>query len=212
MSDFWLLKHTESWFFILQCFVTNVPYCICGTSCTRHHLAKPTAPPLGLIYRKSRNFSVAIRVFFFVSSKPRCLQARNFAVILIFIPFATYEKISFTEWAGRSFTNGFSGLSRNAPQIRRRILFFSILNQQSHLLGSSWGLNFTSIKCGKPTVFSFRILKDNILLIFSLFHFLMWLFPMGKRKDRNYFATNLLSNTCKQCPFSLNRRKPSCVI
>ena len=33
----------------------------------------------------------------------------NFAVILIFIPFTTYEKISFGEWAGRSFTNGFSG-------------------------------------------------------------------------------------------------------
>ena len=45
----------------------------------------------------------------FVSSKWRRLEARNFAVILIVIPFTTYEKTSFTELAGRSFTNGFSG-------------------------------------------------------------------------------------------------------
>ena len=36
-------------------------------------------------------------VILFVSSKRRCLEARNFAVILIFIPFTTYEKTSFTE-------------------------------------------------------------------------------------------------------------------
>ena len=30
-------------------------------------------------------------------------------LILIYIPFTTYEKNSFTELAGRSFTNGFSG-------------------------------------------------------------------------------------------------------
>jgi len=47
---------------------------------------------------------------FFVFSKPRHLEARNFALILIFIPFTTYEKTSFTEKAGWSFfTNGFSG-------------------------------------------------------------------------------------------------------
>ena len=33
----------------------------------------------------------------FVSSKRRRLEERNFAVILIFIPFTTYEKTSFTE-------------------------------------------------------------------------------------------------------------------
>ena len=33
----------------------------------------------------------------FVSSKRRGLEARNFAVIFIFIHFTTYEKISFTE-------------------------------------------------------------------------------------------------------------------
>ena len=33
----------------------------------------------------------------FVSSKRRRLEARNFAVIFIFIPFTTYEKTSFAE-------------------------------------------------------------------------------------------------------------------
>ena len=33
----------------------------------------------------------------FVSSKRKRIQARNFAVIFIFIPFTTYEKTSFTE-------------------------------------------------------------------------------------------------------------------
>ena len=46
-------------------------------------------------------------IILFVSSKRRRLEARNFAVI--FIPLTTCEKISFTEKAGRNFTNGFSG-------------------------------------------------------------------------------------------------------
>ena len=45
----------------------------------------------------------------FVINVPRRLEIRNFAPILIFISFTTYEKIRFKEWAGRSFTNGFSG-------------------------------------------------------------------------------------------------------
>ena len=36
-------------------------------------------------------------IILFASSKRRRLEARNFAVIFIFIPFTTYEKISFTE-------------------------------------------------------------------------------------------------------------------
>ena len=36
-------------------------------------------------------------IILFVSSKRRCLEARNFAVIFIFIPFTTCEKTSFTE-------------------------------------------------------------------------------------------------------------------
>ena len=48
-------------------------------------------------------------IILFVSLKQRRLEARNFEVIFIFIPFATYEKTSFTEKANRSFTNGFSG-------------------------------------------------------------------------------------------------------
>ena len=54
----------------------------------------------------------------FVSSKRRRLDARNFAVILIFIPFATYEKntisgLEFYEWVFAP--ENFSGLSRNGP-------------------------------------------------------------------------------------------------
>ena len=48
-------------------------------------------------------------IILFVSSKQRRLEARNFAVILIFVPFTTYQKTSFTEYAGRNFRNGFSG-------------------------------------------------------------------------------------------------------
>ena len=36
-------------------------------------------------------------IILFVSSKRRCPEARNFADILIFISYTTYEKISFTE-------------------------------------------------------------------------------------------------------------------
>ena len=36
-------------------------------------------------------------IILFVSSKLRCLEARNFAAIFIFILFTTYEKTSFTE-------------------------------------------------------------------------------------------------------------------
>jgi len=44
-----------------------------------------------------------------VSPKRRRLEAPNFAVILVFIPFTTYQKTSFTEQAGRGFRNGCSG-------------------------------------------------------------------------------------------------------
>ena len=36
-------------------------------------------------------------IILFVSSKRRRLEARNFTVIFIFIPFTPYEKTSFTE-------------------------------------------------------------------------------------------------------------------
>ena len=55
----------------------------------------------------TQNFSADIILF--VSSKQRSSVTWKFAVIFIFIPFTTYEKISFTEWGDRSFTNGFSG-------------------------------------------------------------------------------------------------------
>ena len=50
------------------------------------------------VSRKSRNFSGVFRVtFLFVSSKRRRSEARNFAVIFVFLLFTTYEKTSFTE-------------------------------------------------------------------------------------------------------------------
>ena len=45
---------------------------------------------LGPVSRKSRNFLGDIILF--VSSKRRRLEARNVAVILIFIPFTTYKR------------------------------------------------------------------------------------------------------------------------
>ena len=48
-------------------------------------------------------------IILLVSLKRRRLEARNFAVFLDVIPFTTYEQTSFTEYAGRSFTNGFLG-------------------------------------------------------------------------------------------------------
>ena len=50
----------------------------------------------GPVPRKScGNFSGDIVLF--VSLKRRCSVSRNFAVLLIFTPFTTYEKTSFTE-------------------------------------------------------------------------------------------------------------------
>ena len=62
----------------------------------------------GPVSPKSRNFSGAFQV-----TKGRRLKAQNFVVILIFLPFTTYEKTSFTELVHRTLRNGFSGLSRN---------------------------------------------------------------------------------------------------
>jgi len=74
----------------------------------QQNFGQQTGP--GPVSRKSRNFSAEIIIF--VSSKRRCSESRNLAVTLSFIPLTTYEKTSFTEKAGRSFTNGFSGSLR----------------------------------------------------------------------------------------------------
>ena len=65
----------------------------------------------GPFLKSPKTFQAAISgyVILFVSSERRRLEARNFAFILIFIPFTTFEKTGFPELAGRSFTNGFSG-------------------------------------------------------------------------------------------------------
>ena len=62
---------------------------------------------LAPVSRKSRNVSGDISLS--ITSKWRRSETRNVAVMLFFIPFKTYQKTSFTGWAGRSFTNRFSG-------------------------------------------------------------------------------------------------------
>ena len=62
------------------------------------------------VSRKSRNFWGDIILF--LSWKRKRSKTRNFAVILLFIPFKSCEKNSFTERAGRSFTDGFSDPKR----------------------------------------------------------------------------------------------------
>ena len=59
----------------------------------------------GPVSRKSRNFSGDIILF--ASWKRKRSKTRNFAVILIFLPFTSCGKTSFTEQAGQSFTEGF---------------------------------------------------------------------------------------------------------
>jgi len=52
----------------------------------------------GLFPEGPENFGrISDDIILFVSSKQRRLEARNFAIIFIFIPFTTYEKTSFTE-------------------------------------------------------------------------------------------------------------------
>ena len=53
--------------------------------------------------------SIFSEIILFVSSEPRHLEAWNFTVVLIFIPFTAYQRTSFTEQAGQSYTYGFSG-------------------------------------------------------------------------------------------------------
>ena len=69
-------------------------------------------------------------IILYVSSKLRPLEARNFAVIFIFNPFTTYEKTSFTEWAGLSLRMAFQArkvlgtFEKRAPVSRKsRALF-----------------------------------------------------------------------------------------
>ena len=72
---------------------------------------------------------------YIVSSKPRCLEARNFALILILIPFTTYENPNFAESADRSFTNGFSGPKslRDFPGLPRGSIACKNAHSNMHL-------------------------------------------------------------------------------
>ena len=68
--------------------------------------------------------------------KRRRLEARNFAVNFIFIPFTTYEKTSFTEQAGRSF-----GPQQGGPQRLGR--FLNHLTKSD--VTSGWKLSWTLV-------------------------------------------------------------------
>ena len=70
-------------------------------------------------------------IILFVSSKRRLFEARNFAVI--FIPFTTFEKTSFTELACRSFRNGFSGRKRFGA-FEKRVPGFSFIMESESLV------------------------------------------------------------------------------
>ena len=61
--------------------------------------AKNASLYTGPVSRKPRNFNghISGHIIFYVSSKRRGLEERNFAVISIFIPFTIYEKTSFNE-------------------------------------------------------------------------------------------------------------------
>ena len=67
-------------------------------------------------------------IILFISSKLRCLEARNFAVIFIFIPFTTIiwkdqlYRISWSEFYEWFFwPEKFSGLSRNRPLVPQNV-------------------------------------------------------------------------------------------
>ena len=51
----------------------------------------------------------------FVSQERTGFKSSNFAVILFFVTLKTCQKIGVPKQAVASFTNGFSGLSRNGP-------------------------------------------------------------------------------------------------
>ena len=68
---------------------------LCQPKCARKVSGLSRNGHQGLVSRKARIFSGDI--IFFVSSKRRSPVSRNFAVILTFAPFTTYEKTSFTE-------------------------------------------------------------------------------------------------------------------
>ena len=79
--------------------------------------AKNASLTLGSVSRKTGNFNGrnSGHIIFYVSSKRRDLEARNFAVILIFIPFTIHENTSFNEWL--LGPEKFSGLSSNWPVV-----------------------------------------------------------------------------------------------
>ena len=91
-------------------------------------------------------------IILFVSSKRRRLEAPNLAVMLIFIPYTACEKTSFTEYAGRSFTNGFSG-PKSFQDFRETDPCFSKVPK---LFGSFSGATFPFISSQRSVLHNIR--------------------------------------------------------
>ena len=114
-------------------------------------------PSTGTAWPPAARFSNVPKLFgrisgdivLFVSSKRRRLKARNFAVILIFLPFATYEKTPALqkERVGVLGTAAgpetFSGLSRSGPQVINlsgsvRVICFLFSNKKKNYVKNTW--------------------------------------------------------------------------
>ena len=93
-----------------------------STACRRTVEAGPRFSKVPKLFGR-----ISVDIIRFVYSKRRPLEAGNFAVILLFIPFTTYEKTSFIELAGWSLTNGFRArkvfgtFEKQAPDLVRSI-------------------------------------------------------------------------------------------
>ena len=104
-------------------------------------------------------------IILFVSSERRLYEARNFAVIFMFIPFTTFVKTSFTELAYRSFTNGLSGRKR-----------FGTFEKGAPGLSFNYG-------DWKFSLFTFQHLTRYIFFLpISLQFFEEWVFSKGRQR------------------------------
>ena len=65
---------------------------------------------LGPVSQKSRNFSGLLRV---ISSQRRGSKPSNIAILLVFLPLKTCEKITFSKQANCSLKTGFSGPTKS---------------------------------------------------------------------------------------------------
>ena len=88
--------------------ISNIQECCQPCYDKKQNKAEPSYRPGAHFLKVPKLFGgISSDIILFVSSKQSHLEAQNLAVILIFIPFTTYEKTSFTEQVGCSFANSF---------------------------------------------------------------------------------------------------------